>query len=334
MKQHIDLSIVYVNFNSFELTIQSIESVYKYTKNLNLEIIIVDNDSKDNSKTHILDKFNDIIWIDMGYNSGFARANNMGIRASSGRHILLLNTDTIICNEVLHYCVQALDQDTKTIAVGTRLIFPDGKAQISGAHFKKGGLNTLLPLPFIGKITKNLGKVLGVSPPSIDQISYDMEVDWLIGAFVMVRREALHKNVLLDEDFFMYCEEIEWCARLLKLGKIKLLAKYEVIHIGGGSSNEFYNTLDNQNGKNLWNKKGLQIMLSNFVRIRKQFGVYWLFIIFLFYTLESLFFFIFSTLNLLRNLTTKDSIQYFKNMLVCTKYIIRIIRNKPTFYKI
>lgn len=334
MKNHIDLSIVYVNFNSFELTIQSIESVYKYTKNLNIEIIIVDNDSKDNSKTHILDKFNDIIWIDMGYNSGFARANNMGIRASSGRHILLLNTDTILCNEVLDYCVQVLDQDTETIAVGTRLIFPDGSAQISGAHFKKGGLNTLLPLPIIGKITKSLGKTFGVKPPSIDQVSQDLQVDWLIGAFVMVRREALHKNVLLDEDFFMYCEEIEWCARLLKLGKIKLLSKFEVIHIGGGSSNEFYDTKDNQNGKNLWNKKGLQIMLSNFVRIRKQFGVFWFLIIFSFYSLESIFFFVFSTVKLLNNLTPQDSIQYFRNVLICAKYIIPIIRNKPTFYKI
>jgi GT2 family glycosyltransferase len=274
-----DLSIIIINYKSAKLVLDCIESIYRQTRLYSFEIIIVDNDSQDDCKEKVLALYNNTRWLQTGYNAGFARANNAGIRIAEGEYILILNADTIITDGAIDKSITLLKQETDAVGCGVQLLNTDGSNQISGAHFVKGGLNTLLPLPYLGKLIRYLGYRFKSTIPSVQTIHDKVEVDWVVGAYILVKKEALQKSGLMDEDFFMYAEEIEWCSRLRKQGKLYLFAEPKVIHIGGGTSSDYYTTAENENSKNLWNKKGRQIIVSNMLRIRKQFGIAWFLII-------------------------------------------------------
>ena len=137
----------------------------------------------------------------------------------------------------------------------------------------------------------------------------------------------------------MYAEEIEWCGRLRKQGKLFLFAEPKVIHIGGGTSSDYYTTAENENSKNLWNKKGRQIIVSNMLRIRKQFGAGWFLIIAGTYLFEIPIFFICLLLHKIFTVnkatyTFKNWIDYVKNMGVLLRYFFKIYFNQPHFYKV
>jgi hypothetical protein len=319
--------------------VDCIDSIYSETKNCSFEIIVVDNDSGDDSKNIILHKFPNIIWIQMEYNAGFARANNAGIKIASGEHILLLNADTIILDNAIEKSISLLNQQPEAVGCGVQLLNTDGTTQISGAHFMKGGLNLLLPLPYLGKLVRYLGYKFKSTIPSVQHVPDKIEVDWVVGAYILVKKETLAKSGLLDEDFFMYAEEIEWCSRLRKQGKLFLFAEPRVIHFGGGTSSDYYETSENENGKNLWNKKGRQIIVSNLLRIRKQFGIFWFLIIFGAYLVDTpIFLFCLAIEKLFKankaKYKWKDFSGYCTNMVVLSKYFIKIIMNKPYFYKV
>ena len=155
----------------------------------------------------------------------------------------------------------------------------------------------------------------------------------------MVKKQTLEQSGLMDEDFFMYAEEIEWCGRLRKQGKLYLFAEPKVIHIGGGTSSDYYTTTENENSKNLWNKKGRQIIISNMLRIRKQFGIAWFLILTAAYIYEiPIFFFgllISKTLSGSKSIYSwQNVIDYSKNIGILLKYFIKILINKPYFYKV
>ena len=334
-----DLSIILVNYKSPQLVLDCIESIYKETRTTDFEIIVVDNDSKDDSKGLVTQKFPAINWIDMGYNSGFARANNAGIAVASGEMVLLLNTDTIVLDGALDKAIGLMKQHPEAVACGVQLLNTDGTTQISGAHLIRGGLNTLLPLPYLGRLIRYLGYSFKSTIPSVQTVQDTISVDWIVGAFILARKEAIQKAGLLDNDFFMYAEEIEWCGRLRKQGKLLLFAKPKVIHIGGGTSGDYYETADNVNGKNLWNKKGRQIIVSTMLRIRKQFGVFWFLVIFTTYILEvPLFFACLLIDKIFNNTRTKyswqNAVSYAVNMGVLLGYFFKILANKPYFYKV
>jgi GT2 family glycosyltransferase len=144
---------------------------------------------------------------------------------------------------------------------------------------------------------------------------------------------------LLDEDFFMYAEEIEWCARLRRQGKLLLFSEPKVIHLGGGASGDYYATSENENSKNLWNKKGRQIMVSQMVRIRKQFGLLWFFILFAFFIIEIPLFALCLLVEKIAGLGKSryhwaDVRGYIQNMNVLMQFFFKIVRNRPFFYKV
>jgi len=163
-------------------------------------------------------------------------------------------------------------------------------------------------------------------------------VDWINGAFLMVKKSAIAKAGLLDEDFFLYAEEAEWCSRLKKAGPLCLYGDLRVIHLQGETANETFGS-DGKGYYNLYDRKGRQIMLSNFVRIRKQFGPGWFLIQLLFYIgVIPLFF-----LGMLLSRVTGKALpryrwaqlwQYCKNVGVILARTPVIIRNKPYFYKV
>src|SRR5688500_15595084 len=109
-----DLSIILVNYKSPHLALDCIKSIYQETKKLSFEIIVVDNFSEDNSREVILQKYPAVIWIQMPYNAGFARANNAGIKAANGTYVLILNTDTIILDGALDKAVELFKKETGT----------------------------------------------------------------------------------------------------------------------------------------------------------------------------------------------------------------------------
>jgi GT2 family glycosyltransferase len=137
----------------------------------------------------------------------------------------------------------------------------------------------------------------------------------------------------------MYAEEIEWCSRLRKQGKLYLFDEPKVIHLGGGTSSDYYGTEENENSKNLWNKKGRQIMISKMLQIRKQFGLGWFLIICTFFIVEiPLFVFCLLIEKIIKGKKARYSWNnvwgYCKNIAVLFKYVPKIIANKPFFYKV
>lgn len=331
------LSIIIVNYRSAQLILDCLERVYRDSCAADFEVIILDNASGDDSERRILSAYPGVRWIQMNYNAGFARANNEGIRRSSGEIVLLLNGDTLPEDQAIGKCYRQL-ADSEYIAAGVQLMNEDRTPQIAGNFFMKGGLNYLLPLPYLGVCVKWAGSLLHVAKPNVPDAHSLVEVDWINGAFIMVKRTAIAKAGMMDEDFFLYAEEAEWCGRLRKTGKLCIFGSLKVIHLQGASTNEAFGS----SGKgyyNLYDRKGLQIMLSNFVRIRKQFGVGWFLLQWAFYLLEIPVFFIGMILS--RPFTPAGKgysftqfRQYCKNIGIVTGKSLIIIRNKPYFYKV
>lgn len=334
-----DLSIIIINYKSAFHVINCIESIYAQTHEHSFEIIVVDNNSNDDSEQQIRSRFPDIVWLQTGYNAGFARANNAGIRMAKGDYILLLNADTIVLDGALDKTLYLFKETKGAAACGVQLLNPDGSHQISGAHFIKGGLNFLLPLPYLGRFVRFMGYKLKTRIPSVTQVTGKVKVDWIVGAFILVHKDILAKAGLLDEDFFMYAEEIEWCSRLKKSGMLYLFDEPKVIHLGGGTSSDYYSTEETENSKNLWNKKARQIIVSMFLRIRKQYGILWFLIIWIFFILEIPVFVVGLFIEKLvkgkkARYKWSQVAGYLKNIGVLMQYFYKILSNKPFFYKV
>lgn len=327
------LSIIIVNYKTVDLVIDCLKSVYAFDT-LEVETIVVDNNSEDNIEEVLKEKYPTIFFIQMGYNSGFARANNAAIKIAKGENILLLNSDTINIANAINKC-DSLLRSSDYVAAGVQLLNEDGTPQISGNFAMKGGLNYLLPLPFVGNALKLIAGLLRVKKPSIELTAQTIEVDWINGAFLMFKRYIINQAGLLDEDFFLYAEEAEWCSRIKKYGRLCIFGELNLYHLQGESSNDAFKS-EGKGYYNIFDKKGFQIMLSNFVRIRKQFGVFW-FVFDLIIYLCTIPIFFFGTI-VLKIIGSKkyDFNQvkgYTKNTFQLFNFLPKIIAKKPYFYK-
>jgi GT2 family glycosyltransferase len=332
-----DLSVIIINYKSSRLVTDCIESILQQTKQHSFEIILVDNNSEDDCEAKAKAVFPAVRWIQMGYNAGFARANNAGIRQAIGDLILLLNADTLVLDGALDKTIRLFKQ-ADAVGCGVQLLNPDGTHQISGAHFIKGGLNFVLPLPYLGRFVRYWGYRLKSKIPSVTSVPEKLHVDWIVGAFLMVKKEVLPAAGLLDEDFFMYAEEIEWCARLRKQGKLILYAEPQIIHLGGGTSSDYYDTTERENSKNMWNKKGRQIIVSMLLRIRKQYGIGWFILMTGLFVIDIPIFMVGLAIEKLVKRQARYSWtnfgDYVKNVGVLLRYFFRILLNRPYFYKV
>jgi len=332
------LDIIIVNYRSGSLVIDCLAHLFRDAAAAEVfAVTVVDNASGDDSETLIRQAFPQVKWIQMGYNSGFGRANNEGIRQSTGEAVLLLNGDTLPDAATVAACYRRL-MASAYAGAGIQLLNPDGTPQISGNYVMKGGLNYLLPLPYLGNFIKNAGELVKVKKPHVPDAPGTVEVDWINGAFLMVKRSAIRQAGLLDEDFFLYAEEAEWCARLKKTGGLCIFGDLRIVHLQGETANQEFGSA----GKgyyNLYDRKGLQIMLSNFVRIRKEFGTGWFLVQLAFYLLEvPVFFTGLIIAHLFRGRRSRYSFtqfgKYCKNIGFVAGKTMTIIRNKPYFYKV
>lgn len=222
MSQPPDLSVVIVNWNARHLLAQCLASVYAYPPEGEFEVFVVDNASSDGSADMVRREFPQVRLIQNTENVGFARANNQAMRTSRGRYVLLLNSDTIVQPGALDSMVCFADQHPEAGVVGGRLLNADESLQPSWAQFPT----------FWSEL---LGRNFRKRQPMTDHLTY--EVDWVGGACLLARRKAIEVVGLLDEDFFMYSEETDWCFRMVRNGwKVYYLPSAEVIHFGGGSS--------------------------------------------------------------------------------------------------
>lgn len=218
-----DLTIVIVNWNTSDLLIQCLDSIYRAESRLTFEIIVVDNGSTDGSVGAVSGHFPVVRIIVNDHNLGFAKANNQGLIAGTGRYFLLLNSDTIVSPKALDELVRYADEHLDVGVVGPKLLNLDGSLQESWAKFPT----------FWSEVTGQPTR--SRIPTGNRPISY--LVDWVSGASMLVRSEVLDSVGMLDEDYFFYSEEVDWCFRIKAQGwSVHYLPASEIFHLGGGSA--------------------------------------------------------------------------------------------------
>lgn len=200
-----------------------------------------------------------------------------------------------------------------------------------------GGLNHLLPLPYLGKLFKFTASIFKVKRPSTEVVTGTQSFDWISGAFLMVKKHAIEKAGKFDPDFFLYAEEVELCSRLSKIGTIVVYGDLHIVHHQGESFKAADKNFD-KGYNNLFDKKGLQLIVSNQLRIRKQYGIFWFLFNLILYTVEIPILFIAGTAEsvfLFKNPAVHfiRSIKFTGNIIKLWSISYKIILNKPYFYK-
>ena len=258
-----DLSVIIVNYKTPQLILDCLTSVFAHTQAITFEVLVVDNQSKDDSQASIQVAFPSVRWLQMGYNSGFARANNRGIREAEGRYVLLLNSDTLVLDDVLSHCVRALDNQPDVAAVSAVQLQANGQVR-PNLYTTFGQMRrAFYILPGGAAADRFLYRLMPDTPYADPN-----QVDWLSGAFLMVRPAVIDRAGLLDESFFMYGEDVEWGYRLGQQGRMLLLRDQHFIHIEYGSSDD-----NQQHTVTHINRFKPQVQVSQLLWVRKQYGV-------------------------------------------------------------
>jgi N-acetylglucosaminyl-diphospho-decaprenol L-rhamnosyltransferase len=227
-----DLSIVIVSWNTRDLLTQCLESVYAMVSDLSLEVIVVDNGSTDGSQAMVRQRFPHIYLISNQENVGFARANNQAMRLSKGRYALLLNSDALLLGNAAQVMISLAEANPQAGIVGAQLLNPDGSFQASHTPFPNLWQEFLI-LSGAGRML--YGHWYPSRGPQEDQ--GPQMVDYVEGACMLVRREAFEDVGGLDEGYFMYAEEVDWCYAMREKGwQVWYQPAAQVIHLGGGSS--------------------------------------------------------------------------------------------------
>lgn len=222
-----DLSIVVPSFNTKKLTVACVKSILEKTKGVEYEVIVIDNGSTDGSLV-ALKKIESkrLVLVENKENLGFSGANNQGIEKSGGRFVLFLNSDTVIHDNVLKEMVGWMEKHPKVGIATCGLKNKDGSVQETGGYFP-----TLLRA---AKWMLNIG-VGAQFHPKRGFYRKEQELDWVTGAFMLVRREVVEK-VSWDEDYFMYTEDVDYCFLAKKHGwKVVYLPQWQITHFGGAS---------------------------------------------------------------------------------------------------
>lgn len=230
-----DLSIIIVNWNTRELLERCLQSAYAACAGLLVEVIVIDNASTDGSQQMIRDHFPNTILLLNQENVGFARANNQMLTCACGEFVLLLNSDAFVGEDALRTMIDFMRVHPEAGAIGPRLRYPDGSLQRSCTAFPTlfDEFCLMLQLDRLFPHSRLFGRywLSGWDYSTI------REVEVIMGACLMVRRATIEQVGFLDEQFFMYSEEVDWCYRIREAGwHLYLLPSAQAIHIGGGST--------------------------------------------------------------------------------------------------
>lgn len=225
-----DISVIIVNYNTCAITRDCLVSIFKYTRDVDFEVIVVDNDSQRDDSKSVLSIYPGIVYIQSEKNLGFGKANNLGYQHAKGRYVLLLNSDTYLQNNALKCFVEEFDKLSSDVAcIGSQLLSADGTNN-----------NSFGELPSFSSAARScfglyLG-ALGIKFKHVLQIKESATepfwVPYVTGADICIRRGAIEKNGLFDPDFFMYYEETELQHRYQKAGyKSMIIPGPKIVHL-------------------------------------------------------------------------------------------------------
>ncbi|HXF38099.1 MAG TPA: glycosyltransferase family 2 protein [Blastocatellia bacterium] len=230
-----DVSIVVVSFNTRDCLRECLNTLAAQAGGVSYETIVVDNASKDGSAEMIEKEFPEAKLIRSDVNLGFAAANNRGFEFARGRYIVLLNSDAFLKPGALPLSVEKMDANPGVGLAGARLIGRDGEWQPSARMFPSFTNDFLLMSGLSTKYSKS--KLFGRVDRTWADPNAAAEVDWVPGAYSIIRREALQKAGCFDERFFLYFEEVDLCRRIKAAGySLWYWPDIVVVHIGGESS--------------------------------------------------------------------------------------------------
>lgn len=231
------LTVIIVNYNVKFFVEQCLDSLERALDGIDSEVFVVDNHSSDGSIEYLKPRFPKVIFIESNHNLGFARANNMAIRQAAGQYVLLLNPDTFVGEQTIKQAIEFMDQHPKAGGAGVKMFNTDGTKALESrrglptpltSFYKMCGLCSKFPESRrFGKYY--MGYLSWGKPERIDIIS---------GAFCLMRKEALDKAGHLDEDFFMYGEDIDLSYRLLKAGYDNWYLPLPILHYKGESTHK------------------------------------------------------------------------------------------------
>ena len=248
----VDVSIVIVSYNVRDVLKACLESITRQDAGLTVQTIVVDNASADDSVAMVRDAFPDTLLVESDRNLGFSGANNVGLKHATGRHILLLNPDTQMEPDVLSRMIEYIDANPEVGMLSCKLITADGSLDLAcrrsfpslwDGFCRASGLSKAFP-------RSRLFARYNLTYLDEDQTC---EVEAVNGAFMFVRREALDNVGPLDEDYFMYIEDLDWCYRFRQAGwKIVYHPAATTLHLKGQSANrrssamirELFNSMD------------------------------------------------------------------------------------------
>jgi len=257
-------SIIILNYNTKDITLNCIKSILKNTRNVNYEIVLIDNASRDGSVKMLSEfssKHKNIKFIKNKKNLGFAKGNNVGIKKAKGEYILLLNSDTIIDSNVISGMTEWMDRHLEVGISSCKLLNKDGSVQGTGGYFpilhRVFAWMTIEDIPGMENIIKPFHPLRSKFFYKNDKFySKAREIDWLTGAFLFVRKKVFEQVGFIDEDYFMYTEDTDFCYRAKTAGwKVMYLPRWSIIHLGGQSSTSEFPIVSEYKSVKLFYKK-------------------------------------------------------------------------------
>lgn len=229
------LSIVTVSYNGCSLLRQTLESLFAVTEIDDLEYIVIDNASQDNSVQMVQSEFPQVQLHTNKKNVGAAKAYNQGVQLAHGEYILFLNPDTVMKEDIVSGLVEFMDAHSQAGAASPRVLWPDGRFQLGVGGFSPGFSSFAGHFWFLDRLSG------GRMPAFVIQQRYyqqePVELDWLGAVCMITRRTAFQEAGLYDERFFMYAEDAEWCHRIHRAGyTVHYCPQFDIYHYLGGSS--------------------------------------------------------------------------------------------------
>ena len=227
----VKLSIVIVGWNSKAYLLPCLDSLFRFAPSCAFEVIYVDNASQDGSVQAVREHYPVVRVMENAENLGFARAVNTGLRLAQGEYVLLLNPDTLALEGSFDVLIGCLDEDARVGAASGKCLYPDGSVQWTIGEFPSIS-SFLVWLCRRHGMLSALAKILRKARDT----SRGMEQDYAYGAFCLVRRETIDDVGLMDENMFLYGEEIDWCLRMKRKGwKILYTPEAQIVHHCGGT---------------------------------------------------------------------------------------------------
>lgn len=239
----LQLSIIIVSYNTKKMTLDTIKSIYRHSHDINLEIIVVDNISKDGSVEalkKLASKKKNLHFIEEKKNWGFGIANNIGAKKAKGEYLLFLNSDTLVHPDVLPYSLSWFTSHPKTGVYSCRLEYKDKTTQASGGYFPTLGRLFawqffLDDLPLVRRLVKSVHPY--IKHPLYSRLT---NLDWVTGAFMMIPKKIFDQVKGFDKKIWLYVEELELCYRINQAGyQVVYDPTHSITHLAGGSGTSF-----------------------------------------------------------------------------------------------